>query len=98
MLLVALVVESSVVFHHCPHGLGKMLIKKSRNCLNLTGSLQVVVPYTLFVELRLLVEVVGLSRLSPLSSQTWQDVEREVAQLLKLTETQHVAVGPVLVR
>jgi hypothetical protein len=52
----------------------------------------------LFVELRLLVEVVSLPRLSLLSSETWQDVEREVAQLLELTETPHVAGGAVLVR
>jgi hypothetical protein len=58
----------------------------------------VVVPYALFVELRLLVEVVGFPGLSPLSSQTWLNVKREVAQLLELTETPHVAVGPVLVR
>jgi hypothetical protein len=34
---------------------------------------------------------------SPPSSRTWQDVKREVAQLLELMETPHVAVGPVLV-
>jgi hypothetical protein len=49
------------------------------------------------VELRLWVVVVGLPRLSPPSSQTWQDVEREVAQLLEPTETPHVAVSPLLV-
>jgi hypothetical protein len=52
------------------------------------------VPYS-FVELRCLDVVVGLPRLLPPSSWTWQDVEREVAQLLELTETPHVAVGPV---
>jgi hypothetical protein len=54
------------------------------------------VPYS-FVELCHLDVVVGLPRLSPPSSWTWQDVEREVAQLLELTETPHVAVGSVLV-
>jgi hypothetical protein len=57
----------------------------------------VVVLYGLFVELQLLVVLVGLPCLSPPFSRTWQDVEREVAQLLELTETPHVAVGPVLV-
>jgi hypothetical protein len=53
------------------------------------------VPYSFF-ELQFLVVVVGLPHLSPPSSRTWQDVEREVAQLLEPTETPHVAVGPVL--
>jgi hypothetical protein len=71
--------------------------EKSRNCLNLMGTPHVVFPYALVVELRLLFEVVGLPCLSLLSSQTWQDVEREVAQLLELMETPHLAVGPILV-
>jgi hypothetical protein len=52
-----------------------------------------------FFELQLLVLVVlvSLPRLSPPSSQTWQDVQREVAQLIEPTEPPHVAVGPVLV-
>jgi hypothetical protein len=53
------------------------------------------VPYSL-VELRRLDIVVGLPCLSPPFFWTWQDVEREVAQLLELTETPHMAVGPVL--
>jgi hypothetical protein len=41
------------------HGLGKMLKEESRNCLNLTGTPHVAVPYA-FVELQLWVVVVGL--------------------------------------
>jgi hypothetical protein len=58
----------------------------------------VAVLYALFVELQLLVVVVSLPRLSPPSSRTWQDVEREVVQLFELTETPLLEVGPVLVR
>jgi hypothetical protein len=51
--------------------------------LKLTEIPHVAVPYALFVELQLLVVIVGLPRLSPPSSLTWQDVKREVAQLLE---------------
>jgi hypothetical protein len=54
------------------------------------------VPYS-FVELCHLDVVVGLPRILPPSSWTWQDSEREVAQLLELTDTPHVVVSPVLV-
>jgi hypothetical protein len=74
-----------------------MLKEKLRRCLNLQGlHTWQSVPYSFF-ELQLLVLVVGLPRLSPPSSWTWQDVEREVAQLLELMETPHLRVGPVLV-
>jgi hypothetical protein len=97
VLLVSLIVNRIFfVSHHCPHGLGKTSKEKLGSCLNLTGTPHVAVPYALFIELQLLVVVVGLPRLSPPSLQTCQDIKREVAQLLELTETPHVAVGPVL--
>jgi hypothetical protein len=74
-----------------------MLKEKSRSCLNLRRLHMWRLVWYLFVELRLRVVVVGLPHLSPPSSWTWQDVKRQVAQLLELTETPHVAVGPVLV-
>jgi hypothetical protein len=55
------------------------------------------VPYS-FVELPPLDVVVGHPRPLPPSSWTWQHFEREIAQLLKTTETPHVGVGLVLVR
>jgi hypothetical protein len=76
----------------------KMSKEKSHSCLNLRRlHTWRSVPY-LFVELQLRVVVIGLPRLSPPSSWTWQDAAREVAQLLEPTDTPHVAVGPVLVR
>jgi hypothetical protein len=71
------------------------LKEKSRSFLNLrrlhtrwSG------PYS-FVELRLQVVVVGLPLLAVYEVA---GADRKVATLLELTETPHVAVGPVLVR
>jgi hypothetical protein len=64
--------------------LGKTSKEKSYSYLNLRRlHTWWSVPYSFF-KLQLLDGVVGLPRLSPPSSWTWQDVEREVAQHLNL--------------